>query len=188
MFWIILIAIVIVVILAAMRSRPDSKGRAPSFRKKYVFRNGEAREADSVFEAWTSGDLNAMLSQLDRRTNFVDRHFLLMNIVAQTYKHRDDPGMREACHKVSQIHIAEFPRLKPALKRSLGVLPRVPTFQQYPTLLAEDGRFDEAIAVCEQAIKFGLHGNTKTGFEGRIERIKRKQMKAEKQAISEQEN
>lgn len=186
MFWVIVIAIVIVVIIAVMRSKPDSNRHAPSVGKKYVFRNGEAREADSVFEAWTSGDLKAMLSQLDQKTNLVDRHFLLMNIVAQTYKHRDDPAMREVCYKVSQMHIDEFPRIKPALKRSLGVIPRVPTFQQFSTVLTEDGRFDEAIAICQKAIQFGLHDGTKTGFEGRIERIKKKQKNALKQTDSEQ--
>jgi hypothetical protein len=177
MFWIIVIAIVIMVIIAVMRSRPTSKRRAPSVGKKYVFRNGKAREADSVFEAWTSGDLKAMLSQLDQKTTLVDRHFLLMNIVAHTYKNRDNPAMREVCYKVSQMHIVESPRIKPALKRSLGVTPRVPTFQQFPTVLTEDGRFDEAIAICQKAIQFGLHYGTKMRFEGRIERIKKKQKK-----------
>ena len=144
----------------------------PDSNKRYI-----EREADSVFDAWTSGDLSDMLAQLDQKTTLVDRHFLLMNIVAVTYKGRDDPEMRTICRKTAQMHIDEFPRIKPALKRSVGILPRVPTFQQYATVLAEEQKFDEAIEVCEKAIKFGLSDGTKGDYQGRIERIKKKKNK-----------
>ncbi|MFP3441697.1 hypothetical protein R0K18_28600, partial [Pantoea sp. SIMBA_133] len=71
--------------------------------------------------------------------------------------------------------IQEFPEIKPALAKSLGgILPRVTTFQKYSTLLTEQNSFDRAVEVCEVAISHGLHDGTKGGFEGRIERIKRK--------------
>ena len=55
-----------------------------------------------------------------------------------------------------------------------GVLPRVSTFQHYAAVLAERGEFERAVHVCEAAIAFGLHDGTKGGYEGRIERIKKK--------------
>jgi hypothetical protein len=148
----------------------------------------KARETDGVFYTWTPSDLDAMLSQLNEKTNFVDRHFLLMNIVGETYKHRDDPEMRDICHHVAQMHIDEFHKIKPYLKRSIGVLPRVPTFQQYATVLTEEERFEEAIAVCETAMKFGLSDGTKRDFAGRIERIKKKEAKSMKRKISKEQN
>ena len=137
-------------------------------------------EADSVFDAWTSRDLEQMVAQLNVKTKPVDRHFLLMGIVKQAYKERDHPEMRELIHRVAQLHIKEFPRIKPALVRFLHAVPGVGTFELYAKLLTEEGRYDEAIAVCKKAIDFGVTERTKGGYPGRIERIKRKRDKARK--------
>ena len=48
-----------------------------------------------------------------------------------------------------------------------GHLPRVPTFQQYSTLLTEDGNFKRAVEICELAISFGLRDGT-TGIKSPI--------------------
>lgn len=126
-----------------------------------------------------------MLAQLKQNTNMIDRHFLLMNIVGQAYKNQGDKQMRTICHQVAQMHIKEFPNIKPALKKDLGTLPRVPTFQQYATVLTEEERYSEAIAVCEAAIKFGLSDGTKGDFQGRIEKIKKIEIKSKKLKNSE---
>jgi len=93
--------------------------------------------------------------------------------------------MRTICHQVAQIHIKEFPKIKPDLEKDLGTLPRVPTFQQYATVLTEEERFSEAVAVCEAAIKFGLSDGTKGDFRGRIEKIEKKEIKSKKLKNSE---
>jgi len=189
MFWLILFIIMLVVIFAVMKAIPNKKNSLASValvsQKRYVWRYGKITEADSVFDAWTSGDLKAMLAQLNKNTNMVDRHFLLMNIVGQAYKNRDNNEMRTICHQVAQMHIKEFPKIKPALKKDLGILPRVPTFQHYATILTEEEQFSEAIAVCEAAIKFGLSDGTKGDFQGRIEKIKKKEIKSKKLKNSE---
>jgi hypothetical protein len=128
-----------------------------------------------------------MLAQLNQNTSLVDRHFLLMNIVDQTYRNREDKQMRELCHQIAQLHIKEFPKIKPALKKDLGTLPRVSTFQQYATILAEEEKFSEAVKICEIAIKQGLSDGTKTGFQGRIERIKKKDIKIQKNRKSDRD-
>jgi len=117
-----------------------------------------------------------MLKAMDLKANPVDRHFLLLSIVTQTYKQRAAPEMAEACLRVGQTHVAEFPLLLPFLMQEFPVrLPDVPTFQYYATVLAERGRFSEAIQVCEAAIRFGLQDGTQGGYEGRIVRIKKQQ-------------
>ncbi|MEO2034136.1 MAG: hypothetical protein ABGZ35_18840 [Planctomycetaceae bacterium] len=142
-------------------------------------RDGKSVRADEAFSASTSQDLTRMLSALDVKTNKVDRHFLLMAIVAETYKHRSDPGMAQTCARVAEMHIAEFPQIAGPLKKDMdGILPRVSTFQHYATLLAEQSKFDRAIEICEIAIRFELHDGTKSGFEGRINRIKKQQKKS----------
>lgn len=70
---------------------------------------------------------------------------------------------------------------------ALRVLPRVSTFQQYATLLAERGEFQRAIRVCESAICFGLDDGTKKGYEGQIERIKKAAARPKKTTKANQE-
>lgn len=156
-------------------SESTSTSSEPSDSKKYIYRNGNMVKADEVFDSWTSGDLDKMLNVVNKPTNILDHHHLLMGIVNQTYKNRSDPKMAKICMETAEKHISEFPKILKALKEDMpDFLPRVSTFQQYATLLVELGNFQRAIEVCNKAIEYGLRDNTKTGFEGRIERIKRK--------------
>lgn len=141
----------------------------------YIHRMGRHVRADKVFEAWNSGDLSNMLKAVSIKTNPVDRHFLLQTIVEITYKERKEPEMRRTCREIAENHILEFAALAPALKQDMGGdLPRVSTFQHFAVLLTEDGDYEYAIKVCNTAINYGLHDGTRSGFEGRIEKIKRK--------------
>jgi hypothetical protein len=131
-------------------------------------------EADDAFRAWTSGSLSDMVGALEKKTNLVDRHFLLMSIVDQTYKNRAHYESAELLRKVAEMHLEEFPKIKPVLLKEMGgILPRVTTFQKYATCLTEEGKYEKAVDVCEQAISYGLHDGTKSGYEGRIARIKK---------------
>ena len=51
------------------KSKPSPKQEV----KSYVLREGQSIEADAVFAAWTSGDLEEMLSAIEVKTNHVDR-------------------------------------------------------------------------------------------------------------------
>jgi hypothetical protein len=139
----------------------------------YTIRSGDVVKTDHAFDAWTSNDLPKMLKTLSERTNPVDRHFLLMGIVEETYKRREDPEMRKKCKEISELHLKEFPDIKPSLWREVGEV-SVPTFEKYATVLTEDGEFEKAIEVCNSAIGFKLKDGTKSGYEGRIERIKKR--------------
>ena len=184
MKWIILLAIILVVVWLSKRSKPaafspkpaqKNQDRSNSESKAFITRQGQSVEADDAFHAWTSGSLSEMVDALERKTNPVDRHFLLMSIVEQTYKNRSDDDNAELLQKVAEMHLAEFPKIKPALEKQMdGILPSVTTFQKYATFLTDKGEYENAIEVCEQAIAHGLHDGTKSGFQGRIERIKKK--------------
>lgn len=143
--------------------------------ENYVYRMGHHTKADKVFEAWSAGDLDKMLKAMSIKSNPIDRHFLLQTIVEITYKRRKEPEIRRICREISEKHISEFATLARALKQDMGgVLPRVPTFQHFATLLTEDGDYEYAIKVCNTAINYGLHDGTQSGFEGRIEKIEKK--------------
>jgi len=144
----------------------------------YTTRQGKAVRTDAAFDAWTSGDLNKMLKAAHTETNPIDRHFLLQSIVDATYKQRKTEKYRKLCIEYSEQHLQEFPTIAPALKNDMGgSLPRITTFQNYAIVLTEDGKFEKAISICNKAIEYGLHDNTKSGYEGRIERIKKKAAK-----------
>jgi hypothetical protein len=158
-----------------------SKTKSPNTKqqpKAYIIREGKTVPVDEAFEAWTSGNLSRMLRALSVKTNPIDRHFLLMGIVEQSYRRRSDPEMARTCSRVAELHIAEFSSIAPALERDMGgILPHVTTFQHYATLLSEQREFDKAIEVCTKALALGLHDGTQSGFEGRIERIKKQKAK-----------
>ena len=108
----------------------------------------------------------------------IDRHYLLLSVVTETYKARSTvPEMRDVCERTAWQHLAEFPKLANALIAQdkecggTGRLPRVPTFRHLATLLAENGEYDKAVEVCEQAISFGVPNGTEGGFEERVARI-----------------
>ena len=146
----------------------------------YIYRMGRHTKADKVFEAWSSGDLNKMLKAASIKTNPVDRHFLLQTIVEVTYRRRKESEMHRICREIAEKHISEFAALAPALKQDMGGdLPRVSTFQHFTTLLTEDGDYDYAIRVCNAAINCGPDDGTRSGFERRIEKIKKKKVSQE---------
>lgn len=154
-----------------------SGGRSGS-HVTYITRLGKTVVADEVFFAWSSGDLQRMLKAMDLKTNPIDRHFLLMGIVSTTYKDRKTRASAEVCERVARIHITEFSTISSALKEDAdGTLPRVSTFQNLATLLTEQGRYDEAIQVCSDAMEYGLHDGTQGDFSGRIERIRKARSK-----------
>ena len=149
------------------------------FRKKqkaesFTTRQGKLVRTDTTFDAWTSGDLDNMLKVVKNRTTPIDRHFLLQSIVNITYQQRKTKRYRNLCIEYAELYLQEFPTIAPALKEDMdGTLPRITTFQNYAILLTEDGEFEKAISVCKLAILYGLHDNTKSGYEGRIARIKK---------------
>jgi hypothetical protein len=137
--------------------------------------------SDEIWSAINSGDLAQMERAVEIPTNLTDRHFLLMNLCREAYRLRKRPEMRTKYLHYARMHLAEFPRLKPSLLRDLLIdgLPHVPTFQDLATVLTEDGAFDEAVQICEQAKALGLDDGTKSGYDGRIARIRKRQTQAQ---------
>jgi len=150
------------------------KNKTPK-NKKYTYRQGKLVPVDEVFHAWTTGDLDKMLKAASFKTNLVDRHHLLQSIVSETYKLRKEKKYRMLCIEYAEKHLEELPSILIALKEDLpDMLPRITTFQNYATVLTEDGEFEKAIEVCKKAISYGLNDGTQSGYEGRIKRIKKK--------------
>lgn len=151
----------------------------PSSSKIYKTREGRAILIDDAFKAWTTSDLSQMLKAVATDTHLIDRHFLLQRVVRETYKLRKDSYYSDLCLEHAQLHFVEFEDIAPILKDDLGgTLPRIATFQQHATVLAELGEFARANEACECAVQRNLHDGTKSGFKGRIARLKKQRDKA----------
>ncbi|RUO26956.1 hypothetical protein CWE09_09760 [Aliidiomarina minuta] len=117
----------------------------------------------------------AQIDALQGTQDPLSRHRLYVQITDATYKDRKTADVREAFKHYAEQHVNEFKKIKPLLKKQNGgKLPQVLTFQNYANVLMEDGQYDKAIAVCEEALAHGLDDKTRTGFKGRIERIQAK--------------
>lgn len=133
------------------------------------------KEWDEVFRAYTLMDLKKMLKVTELKTSLINRHYLLQSIVSESYKIRKEEYYKNVCIEFSEKHLKEFPEIYTKLKDdNNGDMPRVTTFQLYSTLLTELGEYEKAISICEKAITYGLNDGTKSNFQGRIERIRKK--------------
>jgi len=142
--------------------------------KRYHSRGGTTVECDERYDASQSGDFNRMLGQLYKKGDPVDTHFIYLHLIDQAYSGRKDPKMRALFKKLSIEHIEKFASIRGPLTKEIGILPHVPTFQYLATVYTEDGEYEKAIEVCEKAIAFGMDDGTKSGYQGRIERVKKK--------------
>lgn len=194
MFWWltgVLVALAIIVLYPITKTIPKRKRRLGWESMSFAMRPGvqvhwtekltRKQREDLIWEAMGSGDLDIMLRALEIPGYTPERHFILSSIVAVTYGAReDDRQLRELCEQIAWKHIEEFPELLKALKarkpptgRKEPGLPPVRTFQYLAAILSERGEYDKAIEVCEKAIAFGVSDGTKSGYEGRIERLEK---------------
>src|SRR5690625_1223172 len=142
---------------------------------------------------------NAISSQ-----NYSDLHFIYNFLIEHYYQQRDtDEHALDTCIKYCKKDIKIFSLFKNAyinenldqLRRvqnlyeknsveyknyeSLIVdfkpsIPNIPSFKRLAIILEKQGKYDEAIKVCNMAITYNLTDGTKGGFKGRKERIYRK--------------
>jgi hypothetical protein len=122
-----------------------------------------------------SGDVTEMAAILKVTEDPAQRDALLRQIVATYYRQRSDPNVRELFYSFASQHIKEIPAVLEALEISEDEGPiSIDTFKMIAITMTEDGRYDEAIDICKKALSLGLEDGTKTGFQGRIVRIKRR--------------
>lgn len=59
-------------------------------------------------------------------------------------------------------------------KEEWGGLPMCPSFIRLAIIYEKNGEYEKAIETCNSALKLGLEDDTKSGFSGRIKRLKKK--------------
>ncbi len=138
--------------------------------------------------------------------NQVDLHFTYNSLIDLCYKRRNEgPEWIERCIKYCMEDIIKFPEFKEEylkeekdrfikqannplynkserkriLKKAESVTFNlfVPSFQRLVIIYENQGRYKEAIEICNLALSYGLIDKTKNGFKGRIEKLKKKASK-----------
>lgn len=134
-----------------------------------------------VAQALTSGALEDLLAAWKSPASAAERHELLLALATYAYDRREEPEMHRLLVRVAETHLAEYPGLFPDRSppdRSNGsngdTPPVVDSFRQLAIALAESGELRRAIEVCETAIRLRVEDGTKTGFRGRIRRLRRR--------------
>lgn len=150
-------------------SEPDMA--APSEPRKGASRQ-DTSETPSVEEALASGDLAKMEAVLKKTDDLIDRNRLLNRLLAGHYRLRREPKHRKAFYRVADVQIQQAAAILNAIEEAGRPRPdHLEAFKSMAIALDEDECYDEAVALCEQALSLGLVDGTKTGFEGRIARL-----------------
>ncbi|WP_419661748.1 uncharacterized protein Dvar_21810 [Desulfosarcina variabilis str. Montpellier] len=130
---------------------------------------------ERVDQALVSGNVDYMISTLDETQDPILRNALLSQIIAEYYRNRDDADAKEAFYRYAHLHVEEIAGVLDALEKNGQERPdRIETLRMIAIAMEQDERYDEALEMCHKALSFGMQNGTKTGFEGRIERITRK--------------
>ncbi|WP_298773668.1 hypothetical protein [uncultured Shewanella sp.] len=124
--------------------------------------------------AKASDRLKKHVDSIEQAEILEDEYKAMIAAIAECYKQKQDkeyvdfgvslsPAFLRLCEKISRDE---------SLLDLKGV-----SFMQLATLLNDQGNFDEAIAICQQAIDYGLTDGTVSGFSGRKSRIEKAKLK-----------
>lgn len=160
-----------VMVCLSRKSRPEEGEKQPR-----AIVPQEPSLADRISDAVADGDLQEMVRLLGKTDTPMDRHHLLSALVGKAYAERIQPDMRKQLYEYGQIYTDEFDEIHPHLKDTgeNGDV-NAPVFKCMAIAMEEDMKFEEALALCQRALDYNLVDGTKTGYEGRIKRIRRKQ-------------
>ncbi|KOP69712.1 hypothetical protein AMS59_22585 [Lysinibacillus sp. FJAT-14745] len=126
-----------------------------------------AQFLDAMSEGLTSNlRKRVLLEAIRRATNSVDKHFPRTKLAEMAYKVEDFDECELYCLDV--INELDLTTFKDA---------RVAAFSRLAIMYEKQGRIQDAINISERALSIGQHDGTKGGYEGRIEKLKRKASK-----------
>ncbi|SCY93258.1 MULTISPECIES: tetratricopeptide repeat protein [unclassified Lysinibacillus] len=130
--------------------------------------SGSASQFLESLSEGLSSDLRkrVLIEAIKRATNSADKHFPRTKLAEMAYKAGDFEECERYCLDV--INELDLITFKDA---------RVVAFSRLAIMYEKQGRIQDALSISEQALKIGQHDKTKGGYEGRIEKLKRKASK-----------
>jgi hypothetical protein len=126
----------------------------------------------------------ALLEELRMAAEPLTRHQLFTQVLETAYRHRQTEASRRLLLDQGARYLAEFESLMPAVVAEMGPQPVILPLKWMVITLEEDGRHEEADAICRKAEDWKLSDGTKTGFAGRRLRMDRKRQHSARPAES----
>ncbi|MCL1077759.1 hypothetical protein D5R81_06515 [Parashewanella spongiae] len=121
---------------------------------------------------WADDNLVNAMTQVNRSDDSNQQYQGMLSAIAVCYKQRKTQQYLIFGYSLSQQYQTLFGQQESSAKlNGTG-------FMQLATLATDNGDFDLAINLCQQALDNDLSDGTVTGFEGRIKRIQQAQKKA----------
>ncbi|WP_285395977.1 hypothetical protein [Lysinibacillus sp. fls2-241-R2A-57] len=109
-----------------------------------------------------------LLESIKYTNNDVDRYFSLRDLAELAYKEGD----YVACERYALVVLPMIKTIKE--DRIFNGAQDLFPFKRLAILYEKQGRVQDAISVAEEALIYNLNDGTKGGYEGRIEKLKRK--------------
>lgn len=107
--------------------------------------------------------------------DLIDAHFMYEEMAMGLHARRDIYDFAlDLCIAYCKKDMNLFGSYKKALKKQWGNIPLIETIKQLAIIYEKAGKYEEALSVCQFAVDNGLDDGTKSGYPGRIERIKKK--------------
>lgn len=108
----------------------------------------------------------------------IDIHYVYLTLQQYYYAHREKTGMLERCKSVLQKDMDLYPVFRAAYLKKHDYFVNYPAFKQMAIILEKEGKYGEAIEVCDRAMELDVKCDTKTGFEGRKKKLEKKLINA----------
>ena len=119
--------------------------------------------------------------------NPIDRHFVYNHLIDLYYKLRDErQDALDKCIHYCKEDMERLPEFLDTWRKVYGDVPECPSLERLAIIYEKDEKYQEAINICNLAIKLGLeekwewynkeYGKNK-GYKARISRIEKKQNK-----------
>lgn len=152
-------------------------------KSNYGYKKGAFNFLENIGK-WASGNGDYLLSEklllkaLEVSNNYTEKHAAHNSLIDMYYKQRDEnPSALDSCiyYCIKDIEIVDGIEQEWFQHYSMReeVKPPIPSFKRLAIIFEKQGKLDEAIEVCERAVKYKLDDGTKGGFEGRIRKLKK---------------
>jgi tetratricopeptide (TPR) repeat protein len=133
-----------------------------------------------------------LLKSKESTKNIISLHFCYTGLSETAYSYRNNSVYLDMCIEYCKKDIELFPKFKNAWIKNENAsqkklskafpdyiprkieLPFITSFRRLAIVYEQQGNIEGAIDICEQAIAYGLRDSTKIGYEGRLEKLKRK--------------
>jgi hypothetical protein len=125
--------------------------------------------------------LDSLLNKLTHQRQPLERFTIYTELLKEAYRGRKKPASRQLLMEQGKYLFAELENMLPALRAEMGPEPEVLPIKWIAIALEEDGRYEDAMSICHQALGWKLQDGTKTGFAGRIARLDRKRQKEQQE-------